>query len=128
LSLTASAISEHPVTLIRYLDVVLLVVAAPILLLIGAPAVGYAVGAGAWIALRVVGEGVERYANATTNRAAELTVRTAYPVCRVFLLSLTVILVRQGEGRADGVAALVVIVLAFTIHLVLSFVNRPRTR
>jgi hypothetical protein len=116
------------VTLIRYLDVVLVLVAAPIVLLIGGPAVGYGVGAGAWIALRVLGEGVDRYAGATTNRGAELTVRTAYPICRVFLLLLTVILVRRGEGRADGLAALLVIVVAFTIQLVFAFVNRPRSR
>src|SRR5436305_8361246 len=65
LSLSASAGSE--MTLIRYLDVVLLVLAAPIMLLIGVPAVGYLVGAAAWIALRAVGEGVDRAAAASTD-------------------------------------------------------------
>jgi hypothetical protein len=116
------------VTLVRYLDVVLVVVAAPILLLVGAPAVGYGVAAGAWIALRLVGEGVERYAGATANRGAELTIRAAYPICRVFLLALTVILVRRGEGRDDGLTALLVILLAFTIQLIFAFINRPRSR
>ena len=47
---------------LRYLDVALLALGAPIMLLIGVPAVGYLVGAGAWVALRVVGAGVEHYA------------------------------------------------------------------
>ena len=41
--------------LLRFFDVALVVVAAPIMLLIGVPAAGYLIGAGAWIALRAVG-------------------------------------------------------------------------
>ena len=43
--------AEGPVPLVRYFDVVLLILAAPILLLIGVPAAGYGIAAGAWIAL-----------------------------------------------------------------------------
>ena len=48
--------------LLRYFDVVVIVVAAPIMLLIGVPALGYAVGAGAWILLRAIGVGVDHVA------------------------------------------------------------------
>jgi hypothetical protein len=116
------------VALIRYIDVALVVLAAPILLLIGVPALGYLVGAGAWTALRAIGIAVDRYANATDSRGTELTLRTAYPLARIFLLALAVILVRKGEGRDDGLTALLVIVFAFTVWLILSIVNRPRSR
>ena len=53
---------------LRYFDVVLLVLAAPIMLLIGVPAGGYLIGAGAWIVLRAVGVGVERYADGDRRR------------------------------------------------------------
>ncbi len=55
MSLSAPATSDGHATLLAYLDVVVLVVAAPIMLLIGVPAAGYLVGAGAWIALRAIG-------------------------------------------------------------------------
>ncbi len=59
-SLSAPATSDSHATVLAYLDIVLLVVAAPIMLLIGVPAVGYLVGAGAWIVLRALGVAIER--------------------------------------------------------------------
>jgi hypothetical protein len=112
--------------LLRYFDVVLIVVAAPILLLIGVPAVGYAVGAGVWIALRVVGVGLERYLRHPGDARQEISLRLGYLLARVFLLALAVILVRQGEGRDDALATLGVVVVAFTVQLVISFLDRPR--
>lgn len=128
MSLSAAAVTDPPVALIRYFDAVLLVVAAPILLLIGVPALGYGVGAGSWIALRAVGVGVARYAAAESNASREVSVRLAYLLGRLFALALAVILVRRGAGKDDGLTTLLVIVVAFTIELILSIANRPRTR
>lgn len=114
--------------MLRYIDVVLVVVAAPILLLIGVPALGYLVGAGAWIVLRAVGVVVERRAAAIGNVSQELTVRLVYVLGRVFLLALTIVLVRRQAGKEDGLATLLVILFAFTIQLVVSVINRPRAR
>ncbi|HSC04467.1 MAG TPA: hypothetical protein VLC49_14150 [Solirubrobacteraceae bacterium] len=114
-------------TAVAYLDVVVLVVAAPIMLLIGVPAVGYLVGAGAWIALRAVGIAVERAAAAAGDPRREASLRLAYLLGRLFLLAIAVILVRNGAGRDDGLTALLVIVFAFTVQLVLSVLNRPRS-
>jgi hypothetical protein len=47
---------------------------------------------------------------------------------RIFALALTVILVRKGEGKNDALAALLVIVFAFTVQLALSYANRPGAR
>lgn len=116
------------VTLLRYLDVVLVVVAAPILLLMGVPAVGYGVGAGAWIALRVVGVGVERLVSASADPRREISLRLAYLISRLFLLALAVILVRRGSGRDAALTALLVIVFAFTVQFAISFINRPRAK
>jgi hypothetical protein len=120
--------SEQPVTALRYIDVVLVLVAAPILLLIGVPAVGYGVGAGAWIALRAVGVAVERGASASGAAGRGITLRLSYMLTRIFLLALAVILVRRGAGRDDGLTALLVIVFAFTVQLGTSPLTRPRSR
>jgi hypothetical protein len=113
---------------VRYLDLVLVVVAAPILLLIGVPAVCYGVGAGAWLVLRVIGVAFERYTSQTSDPRREISLRLAYLLARIFLLALAVILVRRESGRDPGLTTLLVIVFAFTIQLVISFLERPRRR
>jgi hypothetical protein len=114
--------------MLSYLDVVVIVVAAPILLLIGVPALGYAAGAGTWIVLRAVGAVIDHQAAGMSDKNAEVVVRLGYLMGRLFLLALAVILVRRDAGRDDGLTALLVIVFAFTTQLVLSFLNRPRSR
>ena len=113
-------------SLLRYGDVVLLVVAAPIMILIGVSAVGYAVGAGAWIVLRLVGVPIERLAAGTKEPGRQIGFRLGYMLARLFLLALAVILVRKGSGQDAGLTALAVIVFAFTVQLAISAVTRPR--
>ena len=105
--------------LLRYFDVVVLVVAAPIMLLIGVPAAGYALGAGVWIVLRVVGIAVERAAGSDPP-IQQISIRLGYLLGRLFALALTVILVRKASGRDAGLTALVVIVFAFTVQLAIA--------
>ncbi len=126
--MSTAPVSESPVTLLRYIDVVVLVVAAPILLLIGVPAGGYLAGAGAWIVLRAVGVVVDHAASAAQAANSQITLRLSYLLSRLFLLAITVILVRQGSGRDAGLTALLVIVFAFTAELIISAATRPRRR
>jgi hypothetical protein len=123
-----SAIEPDGLFLLRYLDIVLVVVGAPILILMGASAVGYGVAAGAWIVLRIVGVGMDRFLAANVDARREISLRLAYLIARVFLLALVVILVRKGDGKDPALTSLGVIVFAFTIALATSFLNRPRTR
>jgi hypothetical protein len=116
------------VALLRFFDVVLVIVAAPLMLLLGVSAVGYAAGAGVWIALRAVGVGVDRYAGTLDDQRRELPLRLAYLLGRLFTLALTIVFVRRGEGRDAGLTALLVIVFAYTVQLATSFATRPRSR
>lgn len=111
--------------LLRYLDVVLIVVAAPILLPVGVPALGYGIGAGVWILLRAVGIGVDHFAS-VSGTAPALSIRLAYMIGRLFLLALAVILVRKGSGQDAGLTALSVIVFAFTVQLATSMGSQRR--
>ncbi len=119
--------AEQPMTLLRYFDVVLIVVAAPIMLLIGVPAAGYLIGAGAWIALRAVGVAADRGAVASRAAGQQITIRMSFMLGRLFLLALAVILARQAS-RDDGLAALVVIATAFTFSLATLAATRPPKR
>lgn len=121
--------SDAPVGALRHIDVVLVVLAAPILALIGAPVAGYAVAGGVWLALRVVEIGVNRYAAVLGNPTQELIVRQlVFPLVRIFALALTVIFIRQDAGKTAGLTALALIVFLFTLHFVISFADRPSAR
>ncbi len=128
MSLGAPTTSEAPVAVLSYIDVVLIVLAAPIMLLIGVPAAGYLIGAGAWILLRAVGFAVDRAAAAMSDPRGEIGLRLGLMLGRVFALALTIVLVRRAGGKDDGLAALAVIVFAFTVHLGSSALTRPRSR
>ncbi len=128
MSLTARPASEAPVAILRYFDAVVLVVATPVMLLIGVPALGYGVGAGAWLLLRAVGVGVDRLASASAQPARQVGLRMAYLMGRLFLLALAIVYARKQGTQGDGLAALAVIVFAFTVQLAVSFADRPRAR
>jgi hypothetical protein len=117
---------ESPLAPLAYLDVVLVVVAAPIMLLIGVPALGYGVGAGAWLILRVAGIGIERFLGTASDPRTQISTRMGYMLGRLFLLALAVVVARTSGSKNDGLAALVVIVVAFTVQLATSAVTRPR--
>jgi hypothetical protein len=126
-SLSASRTSAHPALLLSYFDIAVIVVAAPIMLLIGVSATGYLVGAGAWIVLRLLGVGVERAAGSARDARMQISIRMGYMLGRLFLLALAVILARESSKDA-GLAALAVIVAGFTIQLALAAAVRPRSR
>lgn len=118
--------SERPAFLLEYLDVVLLVLGAPITILIGVSATGYGIGAGAWIVLRLAGVLVERTPALHRDQRTEISTRLGYMLSRLFLLALAVVLARSSGGRHAGLTALVVIVVAFTVQLFTSAIARPR--
>ena len=126
MSLSASVPSERPILLISYLDVVLVVLGAPILIAIGVSAAGYAIGGGAWIALRAVGAAIDRIPALHRDVRTDTGTKLGYMLSRLFVLALAVILARSGSGRDAGLTALLVIVFAFTIQLAISAANRPR--
>lgn len=101
----------------RYIDIALILFAAPILLLTGAPAAGYGIGAATWIALRLLERGVDRHALAERELSQVVAFRLGYRFTRVALLALSAVLVEKWVGRRDGLTALLVILFAFTIQL-----------
>ena len=127
MSLGAPVMSESSLAPLAYLDVLLVVVAAPIMILIGVPALGYGIGAGAWLVLRAAGVGVERALAATGEARTQISIRLAYMLSRLFLLALAVIVARTSGSKDDALAALGVIVVAFTVQLATSALTRGRS-
>lgn len=113
-------------SVLSFFDVLVVVIATPIMLLIGVPASGYAIGAGAWIVLRAIGVGVDRAAADATDVNRAVGLRLGFMLGRLFALAIAVILVRRADGQNAGLTCLAVIAFAFTVQLVTSALIRPR--
>jgi hypothetical protein len=111
--------------LLRYVDVVIVVMIAPIALLMGAPVLGYAVGAVAWTAQRFAGTAIERRAMGSDDPRRQIGVALFSSLGRVWLLALTILAVGLLGEKKDGLTAAVVVLVAFTIYFGMSLVTRP---
>ena len=108
--------TSDPLAFVRYLDVVVLVLAAPFVVLMGAPVLGYVVGAVAWIVTRVLGDLVERYAR-TRDFKAQIALNFGVLMGRVWIVGIAILVVGKTADRADGLMAALVALVAFTIYL-----------
>src|SRR4051812_32380950 len=88
-----------PLVLFRWLDVVLVVLAAPFVILAGLPVLGYVVGAAAWILNRVVGALVERRATASQDVRRAVGLNLAALIARSWLVGLTILAVGLAGER-----------------------------
>src|ERR671923_513584 len=112
---------------VRYLDVVLLVLAAPFVVLLDLPVLGYAVGAGVWIVSRILEAVLEQSARRSDVRRA-IGVKVASMIGRVWLIGIGILAVGLGADREDGFTAAVVCLAAYTVHLATALILRPLER
>jgi hypothetical protein len=109
------------VTVLRYADLVLLALALPIFFLAGWPLLGYAVAAGAWLAQRTLQFFTDRAALAKLkegNRRHAMGYIGAATLGRLWLVTLSVLLVGGLAEREDGLAAAVLVAVLVTAYLV----------
>jgi hypothetical protein len=104
------------------------VLAAPFVLLTGAPLLGYVAGAVAWIASRAIGVAVERYARGRTDPRAVVGLNFAVLMGRAWLLGITILVVGLAGEREDGLMAALLALVAFTIYFATSLLIRPLER
>jgi hypothetical protein len=132
--MTESAPNTHnalsiadPLAPIRYLDVVLIVLAAPFVVLLDLPVLGFAVGAGLWIVQRVLEAVLEHSARRSDMRRA-IGVKVGSMIGRTWLLGIGILAVGLAGEREDGFTAAVVCLAAYTIHLATTLILRPLER
>ena len=119
--------TADPLAPVRYLDVVLVVLAAPFVILLGGPALGYAVGAGVWIAQRVLEAVLERAARRSDVRRA-IGIKVASMIGRTWLIGVGILAVGLAAEREDGFTAALLCLAAYTIHLATTLMLRPLER
>jgi len=110
--------------LLRYLDVVLVVLAAIPALALGAPVLGYVVGGGFWILQRLIQLGDRRL----TSRLPEhrqLAVRLFEPFGRIFVLAAGIVIAAVAGGHRDGLTAAIVIFAAYSLAFAIRLMSGP---
>jgi hypothetical protein len=122
---TATRPSGDPLVFVRYIDVALLVLAAPFVVLTGAPVLGYAAATAAWIVSRALGTFGERLARKKADVRAALGLNLGILLLRAWLVALTILVVGLAGTRQDGLMAALVLLVAFTVYFAMSLILRP---
>jgi hypothetical protein len=117
-----------PLVLVRYFDVILVLAAAPFVVLAGLPLIGYLAGALVWIASRGLGAAVERRTQASQDVKKVVGVNLAFLFLRAWLVGLTILAVGLTAEREDGLTAAVLLLVAFTVYFAISLILRPHER
>jgi hypothetical protein len=119
--------SSDPLVFVRYADVLLVILAAPFVLLMGGPVLGYVAGAVAWIATRVLGVVIERNARGKSAKA-QVGLNFGALMGRAWILGITILVVGLAGEREDGLMAALLALVAFTVYLATSLILRPTER
>ena len=119
--------TSDPLIFVRYLDVFVVVLAAPFVILMGGPLLGYVAGAVAWIATRIFGVIVERQAR---GRSAKAQVGLTFGALmgRAWILGITILVVGLAGEREDGLMAALLALVAFSVYLATTLIVRPTER
>jgi hypothetical protein len=124
---------SDPLMVLRYLDVIVVVLAAPFVILTGLPVLGYVVGAAAWIIQRFAGALIEARMRRESDIKTQVGLGLASSLGLAWLVGLTILAVGLAGAREDGVMAAVLVLVAYTVYLVTSLAirsferNAPRT-
>jgi hypothetical protein len=113
---------------LRYLDVVLVLIATVPALASGVPVTGWVIGAGGWILQRVIGEVDRRWVRNAKTPRAQLGVSLFEGFARIWLLAIVIIVADLVGGRADGETAALLICGAYSVAFVIKVFSGPPRR
>ncbi len=118
-------LADARLAILRYLDVVLVVLAAPVAIALGAPVVGVVVSAAAWLMQRVLALAGRRWI-AGREADARFGLNLIDGFGRIWLLAGAIVLAAVIGGRSDGLAAALLIFGAYSIAFAMRLVEgRP---
>lgn len=123
-TLTAQTLPIPDMRALALLDVVLVVVTAPVAIALGAPALGVVVGAAVWVLQRFAALAIERRAKRAENVRAALALNLGGAFTRAWLVGLAILAAGLGSSREDGLAAAVTVAIALTIYFAMTMLMR----
>ena len=114
--------------ILRYLDVVLVAVAAAPALALGTPVLGYAVGAGAWVVQRIIAQADRRWVGKAAEPRTQLGLSLFEAFGRIWLLAGAIVAAGVAGGRADGLTAALTIFGAYSVAFAIRVLTGPPQR
>jgi hypothetical protein len=111
--------------LLRNLDLILLVLAAAPALVLGAPALGFALGAGGWVLQRIVQHVDRGWIKRAREPRTMLGLNIAESFGRIWLLAGAIIIAGVAGGKHDGLTAAVTIFCAYSVAFVIRILSGP---
>ena len=120
--MTEAVHRTDPLALLRSVDVLLVVMTAPVVVLADLPVAGYAAGAGVWIFQRFAAQFLERRSREVANVRHAVGLNLAGMFARSWLVALTILAVGLAGQREDGLMAAVVVLAAFTVYFAMSLI------
>ena len=120
-----TSIGAPAASVLAYLDVVLVVLAAPVAIALGASPLGYLIAAGAWVLQRVLQQ-LDRRWIAGRGADARFGLNLVDGFGRIWLLAGAIVLAAVIGGRGDGLTAALVIFCVYSIAFAMRVVEgRP---
>lgn len=114
--------------ILRYLDVLLVAIAAPGALALGTPVLGYAVGAGAWVLQRIIAHADRRWLSKPAEPRTQLAANLFEAFGRIWLLAGAIVTAGVAGGRADGLTAALTIFGAYSVAFAIRVLSGPPQR
>ncbi len=111
--------------MLRYVDVALVLIALVPAIVLGAPLLGLAIGAGGWILQRVVGEADRRWTRKVTEPVKRLGVTLFEGFARIWLLAGVIVIAALVGGHRDGLTASLVIFGAYSVTFLIKVLSGP---
>jgi hypothetical protein len=113
---------------LQYLDVMLVLIAMAPAVALGAPVLGYAIGAGGWILQRVIGEVDRRWTRKAATPVKQLGVTLFEGFARIWLLAGFILIAALVGGRRDGLTTSLVIFGAYSVAFAIRVISGPPPR
>jgi hypothetical protein len=121
-----AVLPRRSTVVLRYLDVLLVILVVPVALALGAPAVGVVVSAAAWLIQRLLAH-VGQHWIAGRGADARFGLNLVDGFGRIWLLAAAIVLAAVIGGRRDGLAAALLIFGAYSIAFAIRLISgRPQ--
>lgn len=113
-----------PLTVLRYLDFAVLLLALPIFIAAGLPLLGWAGAAVGWTLQRLIQHGIEQRARASDDPRTVAGLLTGSMIARGWLVAGSIFVVGLAEREA-GLAAAILSITLFTFYFTSQMLTRP---
>jgi hypothetical protein len=110
---------------LRFVDLFVLVAVLPLFLLADLPFAAYLVGGGAWVLQRIVGQLMQRRAEASDDPRVVAGWTAGSMIARGWFCALAIFAVGIAEGDDAGLAAAVLVIGLFTVYFTMRMILRP---